>query len=122
MEGLQTQINRLDQQIDTLNQSIAQLTKYVVSLLEERKLKMTVPSPDLIGHSQYGNSHNRSYREMMMESKDILLEDSGAEMGMPRSEKVMSPELQIQRLTAQLTAAYNRIAALEEQLLAQRVS
>jgi hypothetical protein len=122
MEGLQTQINRLDQQIDTLNQSIAQLTKYVVSLLEERKLKMTVPSPDLIGHSRHSNSNNRSYREMMMESKDILLEDSGAEMGMPRSEKVMSPELQIQRLTAQLTAAYNRIAALEEQLLAQRVS
>jgi hypothetical protein len=122
MEGLQTQINRLDQQIDTLNQSIAQLTKYVVSLLEERKLKMTVPSPDLVGHSQPGNSYNRSYREMMMQSKDILLEDSGAEMGMPRSEKVMSPELQIQRLTAQLTAAYNRIAALEEQLLAQRVS
>jgi hypothetical protein len=118
MEGLQTQINRLDQQIDTLNQSIAQLTKYVVSLLEERKLKMAVPSPDLIGHSH----SNRSYREMMMESKDILLEESAAEMGMPRSEKVMSPELQIQRLTAQLTAAYNRIAALEEQLLAQRVS
>jgi triacylglycerol esterase/lipase EstA (alpha/beta hydrolase family) len=118
MEGLQTQINRLDQQIDTLNQSIAQLTKYVVSLLEERKLKMAVPSPDLVGHSH----GNRSYREMMMESKDILLEESAAEMGMPRSEKVMSPELQIQRLTAQLTAAYNRIAALEEQLLAQRVS
>jgi hypothetical protein len=121
MEGLQTQINRLDQQIDTLNQSIAQLTKYVVSLLEERKLRMAVPSPDLIGHSHHSNN-NRSYREMMMESKDILLEESAAEMGMPRSEKVMSPELQIQRLTAQLTAAYNRIAALEEQLLAQRVS
>jgi hypothetical protein len=122
MEGLQTQINRLDQQIDTLNQSIAQLTKYVVSLLEERKLRMTVPSPDLIGHSQHSNGNNRTYREMMMESKDILLEDDGPAMGMPRSEKVMSPELQIQRLTAQLTAAYNRIAALEEQLLAQRVS
>ncbi len=121
MEGLQTQINRLDQQIDTLNQSIAQLTQHVVSLLDERKLKMSVPSPDLIGHSQHSHS-NRSYREMMMESKDILLEESAPAMGMPRSEKVMSPELQIQRLTAQLTAAYNRIAALEEQLLAQRVS
>jgi len=27
----------------------------------------------------------------------------------------------VQRLTAQLTAAYNRIAALEEQLLARRI-
>jgi hypothetical protein len=121
MEGLQSQINRLDQQIETLNQSIAQLSQYVVSLLEERKLRMAVPSPDLIGHSHHSNQ-NRRYREMMLESKDILLEETDAAMGMPRSEKVMSPELQIQRLTAQLTAAYNRIAALEEQLLAQRVS
>lgn len=33
----------------------------------------------------------------------------------------LSPDLQVQRLTAQLTAAYNRIAALEEQLLARRI-
>ncbi len=33
----------------------------------------------------------------------------------------ISPDLQVQRLTAQLTAAYNRIAALEEQLLARRI-
>ncbi len=30
-------------------------------------------------------------------------------------------EIQIRRLTAQLTAAYNRIAALEEQLLSYRI-
>jgi hypothetical protein len=35
-------------------------------------------------------------------------------------EQDLSPQIQIQRLTAQLTAAYNRIAALEEQLLAKR--
>ena len=35
-------------------------------------------------------------------------------------ERSLSPDLQIRRLTAQVTAAYNRIAALEEQLLAQR--
>jgi hypothetical protein len=35
--------------------------------------------------------------------------------------KSMSQELQMQRLMAQLTAAYNRIAALEEQLMAQRI-
>jgi hypothetical protein len=33
---------------------------------------------------------------------------------------ILSPQVQIQRLTAQLTAAYTRIAALEEQLLAKR--
>jgi hypothetical protein len=35
-------------------------------------------------------------------------------------EEDLSPQIKIQRLTAQLTAAYNRIAALEEQLLAKR--
>lgn len=33
----------------------------------------------------------------------------------------ITPDIQIQRLTAQLTAAYNRIASLEEQLVAQRI-
>ncbi len=36
-------------------------------------------------------------------------------------DKNITPEIQIQRLTAQLTAAYNRIAALEEQLLLKRI-
>jgi hypothetical protein len=35
-------------------------------------------------------------------------------------EQDLSPQIKIQRLTAQLTAAYNRIAALEEQLLSKR--
>jgi hypothetical protein len=34
---------------------------------------------------------------------------------------LMTQDIQIQRLTAQLTAAYNRIAALEEQLVANRI-
>jgi hypothetical protein len=38
-----------------------------------------------------------------------------------QGEYEISSELQIQRLTAQLTAAYHRIAALEEQLLAKRI-
>lgn len=35
-------------------------------------------------------------------------------------EQDLAPQFQIQRLTAQLTAAHNRIAALEEQLLTKR--
>nr|WP_238718269.1 hypothetical protein [Petrachloros mirabilis] len=51
--------------------------------------------------------------------KDVLVDSEQPDLG-DRSERVLSPEIQIQRLTAQLTAAYNRIAVLEEQLLAQR--
>lgn len=50
-------------------------------------------------------------------SKDILHEDQSLDFVGSRT---LSPEGQIQRLTAQLTAAYNRIAALEEQLIHKR--
>jgi hypothetical protein len=52
--------------------------------------------------------------------KDILL-DGVAEMSYQTIDREITPEIQIQRLTTQLTAAYHRIAALEEQLLRQRV-
>jgi hypothetical protein len=42
-------------------------------------------------------------------------------MNLQAGDKLLTPEIQIQRLTAQLTAAYNRIAALEEQLLLKRI-
>lgn len=52
--------------------------------------------------------------------QDVLIDDSfGDDEEHPR-ERFLGPELQVQRLTAQLTAAYNRIASLEEQLLSQR--
>lgn len=38
------------------------------------------------------------------------------------NDQELAGDLQLQRLTAQLTAAYNRIAALEEQLLSARIN
>lgn len=38
------------------------------------------------------------------------------------ADQELATDLQLQRLTAQLTAAYNRIAALEEQLLSTRIN
>jgi hypothetical protein len=54
-----------------------------------------------------------------LKHKDIL-SDGIVEMNYQTTDKQITPEIQIQRLTAQLTAAYHRIAALEEQLLRQR--
>ena len=56
-----------------------------------------------------------------MEHKDVLADGNCLDRNRQSGEKQLTPEVQIQRLTAQLTAAYNRIAALEEQLLAQRI-
>jgi hypothetical protein len=53
--------------------------------------------------------------------KDVLVDTQSFEFDRHSGDQPLTPEVQIQRLTAQLTAAYNRIAVLEEQLLAQRV-
>ncbi|WP_218081881.1 hypothetical protein [Anthocerotibacter panamensis] len=55
-----------------------------------------------------------------MTSKDVLSDDEPGIYQPGANGRTLSPEAQIQRLTAQLTAAYNRIAALEEQLLYKR--
>ncbi|MEB3160971.1 MAG: hypothetical protein VKL20_05885 [Synechocystis sp.] len=53
--------------------------------------------------------------------KDIIKDDETSLPFWSHTESSnMTPDIQIRRLTAQLTAAYHRIAALEEQIMAQR--
>ena len=58
---------------------------------------------------------------MEMAHKDVLADDNYSEIDSQNGDRILAPEVQIQRLTAQLTAAYNRIAALEEQLMSRRM-
>ncbi len=53
--------------------------------------------------------------------KDILEDGDDVDGDSRGDANRLAPEMQVQRLTAQLTAAYSRIAALEEQLLSQRI-
>jgi hypothetical protein len=50
--------------------------------------------------------------------QDVLIDNETSSYR--HQETMLSPQSQIQRLTAQLTVAYSRIAALEEQLLARQ--
>jgi hypothetical protein len=52
--------------------------------------------------------------------QDVLVDNDHITGSYRRQETSLSPQSQIQRLTAQLTVAYSRIAALEEQLLARQ--
>jgi hypothetical protein len=54
--------------------------------------------------------------------QDVLVDHQGVEAVPQQSNVYLSPQSQIQRLTAQLTVAYSRIAVLEEQLLSQRLN
>jgi chaperonin cofactor prefoldin len=127
MDTLQHQIDQLNRQITTLNGAIEQLTGYIGELMADKaahKHHGVYHHTELVGYpgNTSSNSNYSGYQSLMADNKDILMDGEGMETITSMSEKVMSPELQIQRLTAQLTAAYNRIAALEEQLLARRVS
>ncbi|MCY7324158.1 MAG: hypothetical protein LH660_20735 [Phormidesmis sp. CAN_BIN36] len=121
MDALQKQIDEMDGKIDGLHQLIEQLTGDLSQVITA--IKSSSGNGSI---SSFGGSLGRCYQSVRstdpwMEHKDVLVDNRSSESSMQGGEKALSPEIQIQRLTAQLTAAYNRIAALEEQLLAQRV-
>jgi phage I-like protein len=116
---LQKQIMVLTAKVDALHQVVEQLNQRIIQAIAEGKITpakahLEVVGPSFTAQQGYGNS------EESLEHKDILLDRSSSER-MKQGDKPLSPEVQIQRLTAQLTAAYNQIASLEERLLAQRV-
>jgi uncharacterized coiled-coil protein SlyX len=121
MDTLQKQLSVLSTKVDGLYQLIEQLSDRVAEAVSECQ------KPDQTNRSGFEmTSGHRSYRiqsnfESAMEHKDVLIDNDSLDSSFQTSEKQLSPEIQIQRLTAQLTAAYSRMAALEEQLIAKRV-
>lgn len=124
MDPIQEQVTALNTKVDGLQKQILDHFNHRLSeaVAEMKLLVMQAPS------STHPEVHGRRYpystyssREMGMDHKDVLTDTSYPSMEDQSSERELAPEIQIRRLTAQLTAAYNRIAALEEQLLSQRV-
>lgn len=124
MDPLQQQVNALTTKVDVLQQQIVeQINQKIAEAVAEIKLatsqtSTSVQSESLSRRYAYAGYNNRDYG---MEHKDVLTDNSYPNVEEQSSERDLAPEIQIRRLTAQLTAAYNRIAALEEQLLSQRI-
>jgi len=123
MEPLQNQILTLSHKLDALYQVIEQLDFKVAQAFSECSLAKTQAK-----NNYQENSDNFPYQlkgqisfNQELEHKDVLTDGIYLDMNRQGGDKVLTPEIQIQRLTAQLTAAYNRIAALEEQLLRERI-
>ncbi|MBM0743419.1 hypothetical protein JOY44_17680 [Phormidium sp. CLA17] len=120
MDTLQQQLSVLNTKVDGLYQLIEQLSDRVDEVVS------ACQKPDQA--NRFGAEmalRSRSYRiqskfESTMEHKDVLV-DHDLDASFQTAERQLSPEIQIQRLTAQLTAAYSRMAALEDQLVAQRI-
>lgn len=114
MNPVQEQLTHVSNKVDALHQVIEQLDHKLTTTLSQQQSRPSSLPGAIINESSLHTSPSMSH-------KDVLTEDNSFESREQQGEKPITPEIQIQRLTAQLTAAYNRIAALEEQLLSQRV-
>ncbi len=106
--------------MDSLHQEIAELSaqvKHLAHLIETlpqqllSAIALQVPPQglaDVIGDGSSGH-------------KDILNDKNHPQWMSHLGDREISMEWQVRRLTAQLTTAYNRIAALEEELLNRRM-
>jgi hypothetical protein len=121
MDLLQEQVSVLNVKVDALQQTVEELKSQTAVVLSEVRSVHSdrTPNPSVVQQGRHF-LHSRAFEEEM-EHKDILSDFSYLESESHSGERTLSPEVQIQRLTAQLTAAYNRIAALEEQLLSKRI-
>ncbi|MCY7384442.1 MAG: hypothetical protein LH628_18040 [Microcoleus sp. CAN_BIN18] len=122
MEMLRQQVTVLTQQVDALYKLIENLSEKLLDSANETKLNQQRND----GSGTVENDNTSSYQSYsrlnaLLEHKDILLDDSYFDKNSQSLEKELTTDIQIQRLTAQLTAAYHRIAALEEQLLSKRI-
>ncbi|MEG3904671.1 hypothetical protein QUB19_19965 [Microcoleus sp. B4-C5] len=123
MEALRQQVTVLSQQVEALYKLIENLNEKLLESAKETKLTQQQRNDrsGTLGNDQTSPYQSYSTLDGLLEHKDILLDDSYFDKNSQSLEKELSAEIQIQRLTAQLTAAYNRIAALEEQLLSKRM-
>lgn len=123
METLQSQVSTLSHKIDALYQVIEQLNSKVSQLSVNPDPAMGKGSDSVLTNSGLNRHHYSTISglDSCFEHKDVLVDRNHLERNGHGSEQDLTPEIQIQRLTAQLTAAYNRIAALEEQLLSHRI-
>lgn len=125
MASIQDQVVRLTDKVDSLYSMVDRVSEQVTAILASSQLTMDGSNDDFrVGYgtgTPVQTRHNLTLLDTVCEHKDILVDSSYSDLDRQSTEPHFSQDIQIQRLTAQLTAAYNRIAALEEQLLAARV-
>jgi hypothetical protein len=123
MEPLQKQVLTLSNKVDALYQVIQQLERKVSQALSSSSIDKAQTSDGLLDDTETGSYQLKGHINFNaeMEHKDVLVDSIYTDINIQAGDRLLTPETQIQRLTAQLTAAYNRIAALEEQLLLRRI-
>jgi len=122
MNTLQIQITELEEKIDSLRKLVERIGEQVNVLVKEKSATPTAYSLSANYSRASSTKKETESNYSLTHHKDILVDESSeTSLNSSSSESELSTEIQIRRLTAQLTAAYNRIAALEEQLLTYRI-
>lgn len=125
LDLLGQQIAALSSKIDSLYVIVEQLNQKLSLAINEGTIKPSLviaeSIPDCDATADWVGGTSQAFASPVhtsFEHKDILIDDEHHSTRNYSGERYMTNEVQIQRLTAQLTAAYNQIAALEERLLA----
>jgi chromosome segregation ATPase len=111
VETLQQQLSVVNTKIEAIHQKIEVISTQIEELIA------SVQSNDSAQADCEGDRANVKPKAQV--HRDVLIDEEPSPLATSKGQTI-SQELQMQRLMAQLTAAYNRIAALEEQLMAQR--
>ena len=122
MELLQGQIFALTKKVEEMHRIIEQLNDKVSNYISVEKTNKYQPKEtdyDLQEANKLKEKYN--YFDPDLEHKDVLVDDNYLNESSKNIDGEFASDIQIQRLTAQLTAAYNRIASLEEQLISKRI-
>ena len=116
MEDLLIQISKLQNQLYELNLAVESMPKQIITELlnytSAHNVNLTNNSVNSISHV------SRESIDYSFAHKDVIEDDNFGLSG----GSTISSEWQIGRLTAQLTYAYERIAALEKQLLSRHLA
>lgn len=124
MDTLEQQVIMLNHKVDTLYEVIREMNLKISESLSQAKPSESAETFVAEGEEPMNKvvPSSSAQQQNRFEHKDVLWDDNYAETNVVihREEPSITADIQIQRLTAQLTAAYNRIAALEERLLSQR--
>ncbi|ERN40676.1 hypothetical protein KR51_00026600 [Rubidibacter lacunae KORDI 51-2] len=118
MEEFRVEFSTLQQKVDGLYLAIEQLgvkfDRHMSSRDRQAREDADNIDPAVLAAIE---SHPRGL-DSVVEHKDVLPDSNS---GPSVNAHSVSSDIQIRRLNTQLTAAYNRIAALEEQMLARHI-
>jgi hypothetical protein len=121
MDTLKIQISQLQDKTDRLYELVEQINNRVDILSSPQPQPPEQESYSLPHFASGVSFSDKKKSDYKLTHKDVLVDDTNSSNSTKSNSDNLAPETQIRRLTAQLTAAYNRIAALEEQLLSYRI-